>query len=128
MCSHSEDEVEQGLAKVGSIPLEACCSFLRDIPISRSTPGLPRRAAAHDGEPEPIHIEETDTALTVECEGSHRIEAAASVFVDRKIRGMSHLRLPNAEAGTALQRPPKYQIPLAGLVVACIVHAACSAQ
>jgi len=41
---------------------------------------------AQDGEPEFIHIEETDASFTVDWKGHYRIEGAAFVFVDRKTR------------------------------------------
>jgi hypothetical protein len=42
---------------------------------------------ARDGDPEPIHIEETDANFTIEWKGHYRIEGAAFIFVDRKTRG-----------------------------------------
>ena len=42
---------------------------------------------ARDGDPEPIHIEETDASFSIEWRGNYRIEGAAFVFVDRKTRG-----------------------------------------
>jgi hypothetical protein len=42
---------------------------------------------ARDGDPEPIHIEETDTNFTVDWKGNYRIEGAAFIFVDRKTHG-----------------------------------------
>jgi hypothetical protein len=42
---------------------------------------------ARDGDPEPIHIEETDANFTIDWKGHYRIEGAAFVFVDRKTRG-----------------------------------------
>jgi hypothetical protein len=44
-------------------------------------------ALARDGDPEPVHIEETDANFTIEWKGQYRIEAAAFIFVDRKTRG-----------------------------------------
>lgn len=41
---------------------------------------------ARDGDPEPIHIEETDTSFTIDWKGHYRIEGAAFVFVDRNTR------------------------------------------
>ena len=38
---------------------------------------------ARDGEPEPIHIEETDANFTIDWKGHYRIEGAAFVYVDR---------------------------------------------
>jgi hypothetical protein len=42
---------------------------------------------ARDGNPEPIHIEETDANFTIEWEGHYRIKGAAFIFVDQKTRG-----------------------------------------
>lgn len=42
---------------------------------------------ARDGDPEPIHMEETDANFTVEWRGHYRIEGMAFIFVDRKTRG-----------------------------------------
>jgi hypothetical protein len=38
---------------------------------------------ARDGEPEPIHIEETDANFTIDWNGHYRIEGAAFIYVDR---------------------------------------------
>jgi hypothetical protein len=38
---------------------------------------------ARDGEPEPIHIEETDAGFTIDWKGHYRIEGATFLFVDR---------------------------------------------
>ena len=38
---------------------------------------------ARDGDPEPIHIEETDTTFAIGWKGHYRIEGAAFVYVDR---------------------------------------------
>jgi len=38
---------------------------------------------AHDGDPEPIHFEETDATLAVGWKGHYRIEGAAFIYVDR---------------------------------------------
>jgi hypothetical protein len=38
---------------------------------------------AHDGDPEPIHIEETDATLAIGWKGHYRIEGAAFIYVDR---------------------------------------------
>jgi hypothetical protein len=38
---------------------------------------------ARNGEPEPVHIEETDVAFAIDWKGRYRIEGAAFVFVDR---------------------------------------------
>ena len=41
---------------------------------------------ARDGDPEPIHIEETEANFSIEWKGNYRIEGAAFTFVDRKTR------------------------------------------
>ena len=38
---------------------------------------------AHDGDPEPIHIEETDASFAIGWKGHYRIEGAAFIYVDR---------------------------------------------
>ena len=38
---------------------------------------------AHDGDPEPIHIEETDATLAIGWKGHYRIEGVAFIYVDR---------------------------------------------
>jgi hypothetical protein len=38
---------------------------------------------AHDGDPEPIHIEETDTTFAIGWKGHYRIQGAAFIYVDR---------------------------------------------
>jgi hypothetical protein len=38
---------------------------------------------AHDGDPEPIHIEETDATLAIGWKGHYRIEGAAFIYVHR---------------------------------------------
>ena len=42
---------------------------------------------ARDGDPEPIHIEETDANFSIEWKGRYRIEGAAFVYVDPKTGG-----------------------------------------
>ena len=42
---------------------------------------------ARDGDPEPIHIEETHANFSIEWKGNYRIEGAAFIFVDRNTRG-----------------------------------------
>ena len=42
---------------------------------------------ARDGDPEPVHIEETDANFTIDWKGHYRIQGAAFVFVNRKTRG-----------------------------------------
>jgi hypothetical protein len=39
---------------------------------------------ARDGETEPIHIEETDTAFTIGWKGSYRLDGPAFVYSDRE--------------------------------------------
>ncbi len=38
---------------------------------------------ARDGDPEPIHLEETDTSFAIEWKGHYRIDGPAFVYVDR---------------------------------------------
>ena len=38
---------------------------------------------ARDGDPEPFHLEETDTFFAVDWKGHYRIEGAAFVYTDR---------------------------------------------
>jgi hypothetical protein len=38
---------------------------------------------ARDGDPEPIHIEETDTTFAIGWKGHYRIEGAVFLYVDR---------------------------------------------
>src|ERR1700760_4824058 len=38
---------------------------------------------ARDGDPEPIHIEETDTTFAIGWKGRYRIEGAAFIYVDQ---------------------------------------------
>jgi hypothetical protein len=40
-----------------------------------------------DGNPEPLHIEETDANFTIEWKGHYRIEGDAFIYVDRKTGG-----------------------------------------
>jgi hypothetical protein len=39
---------------------------------------------AHDGESEPVHIEDTDTAFTIGWTGRYRIDGPAFVYSDRQ--------------------------------------------
>jgi hypothetical protein len=39
---------------------------------------------ARDGESEPVHIEETDTAFTIDWRGRYRIDGPAFVYSDRE--------------------------------------------
>jgi hypothetical protein len=53
---------------------------------------------ARDGETEPIHIEETDTAFTIGWKGSYRLDGPAFVYSDRETRsGRHHPRLPDRQ-------------------------------
>ncbi len=38
---------------------------------------------ARDGDPQPIHLEETDTSFAIEWKGHYRIEGPAFVYADR---------------------------------------------
>jgi hypothetical protein len=38
---------------------------------------------ARDGDPEPIHIEETDTTFAIDWKGRYRIDGAAFIYTDR---------------------------------------------
>ena len=38
---------------------------------------------ARQGDPEPFHIEETDTSFVIDWKGNYRIEGAAFVYTDR---------------------------------------------
>ncbi len=38
---------------------------------------------ARDGDPEPIHLEETDSSFAIEWKGRYRIEGPAFVYADR---------------------------------------------
>jgi hypothetical protein len=38
---------------------------------------------ARQGDPQPFHVEETDTSFTIDWNGHYRIEGAAFVFTDR---------------------------------------------
>ena len=42
---------------------------------------------ARDGDPELVHIEETDANFTIEWKGNYRIEGDAFIYVDRKTGG-----------------------------------------
>jgi hypothetical protein len=39
---------------------------------------------ARDGDPEPIHIKDSDTTFAVEWKGRYRIEDRAFIYIDRK--------------------------------------------
>ena len=38
---------------------------------------------ARDGDPEPIHLEETDTSFAIEWKGQYRIEGSTFIYADR---------------------------------------------
>ena len=38
---------------------------------------------AKDGDPEPIHLEETDTSFAIEWKGQYRIEGSTFIYADR---------------------------------------------
>jgi hypothetical protein len=38
---------------------------------------------ARDGDPEPIHLEETDTSIAIEWKGQYRLEGPAFIYDDR---------------------------------------------
>ena len=38
---------------------------------------------ARDGDPEPIHLEETDTSFAIEWKGQYRIDGPAFIYMDR---------------------------------------------
>jgi hypothetical protein len=42
---------------------------------------------ARDGDPAPVHIEETDANFSIEWKGNYRIEGPAFIFVDSTARG-----------------------------------------
>jgi hypothetical protein len=41
---------------------------------------------ARDGDPEPLHLEETDTSFAIGWKGHYRIEGAAFIYTDRDSR------------------------------------------
>jgi hypothetical protein len=51
-----------------------------------ATDGLAAQLA-RDGDPEPIHIKESDTTFAIDWKGRYRIEGAAFIYVDRKTGG-----------------------------------------
>ena len=50
---------------------------------------------ARNGETEPVHIEETDTAFTIGWKGSYRLDGPAFVYSDRSRPGCDHSRVPD---------------------------------
>ena len=53
------------------------------MPGCSTHPSSSPQQLAHDGDPEPIHIEETDTTFAIGWKGHYRIEGAAFIYVDR---------------------------------------------
>ena len=52
---------------------------------------------ARDGDPEPVHFEETDTNFAIEWKGNYRIDGEAFVYIDRNsARIVSILGYPTA--------------------------------
>jgi hypothetical protein len=43
----------------------------------------PFRSARRPGDPEPIHIEETDSSLAIEGKGHYKIDGPVFVYMDR---------------------------------------------
>jgi hypothetical protein len=71
-----------------------------------------------DGDPELVHIEETDANFTIEWKGHYRIEGDAFIDVERGSqdrRDQSHPRIPHAEVGASRAQQLKFQIFLASL-------------
>src|SRR4029077_18333418 len=65
---------------------------------------------ARDGDPEPFHIEETDTSFAIDWMGHYRIEGAAFIYTDRDTgRSTAVLGYPTA----LLEMTGKFQICLA---------------
>ena len=80
---------------------------------------------ARDGDPEPIHIEETDTTFAIGWKGHYRIEGPAFIYVDRDT-GRNHPRISDASID-AHRLMLKFQIFLASLQLCkyaplCIGH------
>jgi hypothetical protein len=64
----------------------SCSRRKRDAWLLDKQEGLAAQLA-RDGDPEPIHIEETDANFAIEWKGRHRIKGPAFVYVDRKTGG-----------------------------------------
>jgi len=65
------------LASVVLLPLIVATNFFKlAIDTDRASHG-------RDGDPEPIHLEETDTSFAIEWKGRYRIEGSAFVYADR---------------------------------------------
>jgi hypothetical protein len=57
---------------------------------------------ARDGDPEPIHLEETDTSFAIEWKGRYRIEGSAFIYADRDTgRSTTILGYPTYKAAYA---------------------------
>jgi hypothetical protein len=53
---------------------------------------------ARDGDPEPLHFEETDTNFAIEWKGNYRIEGESFIYIDRSsARIVSILGYPTAK-------------------------------
>ena len=64
------------------------------------------------GDPEPFHIEETDTTFAIDWKGRYRIERPAFVYTDRDTGRHHHPRLPDRQAHPG-SMTGKFQICLA---------------
>jgi hypothetical protein len=70
---------------------------------------------ARDGDPEPIHIDETDTTFAIGWKGHYRIDGPAFIYVDRDNRtNKHHPRISDASID-AHRLTLKFQIFLASL-------------
>ena len=66
---------------------------------------------ARDGDPEPLHIEESDTSFGIDWKGNYHIEGPAFIYSDRQTPArLNHPRIPHAPARATLL---KFQISLA---------------
>jgi hypothetical protein len=71
---------DQRLATIGQLILfstDTGDAWLLDV-----TDHLATRLA-RDGDPDPVHLEETDTSFAIQWKGQYRIEGAAFVYADR---------------------------------------------
>ena len=55
---------------------------------------------ARDGDPEPFHIEENETSFTIDWKGSHHIEGAAFVYMERNRPARHHPRISDAQTNS----------------------------
>jgi hypothetical protein len=70
---------------------------------------------ARDGEPEPIQIEESDTAFTIGWKGRYRLDGPAFVYSDQETgRVVTILRYPTERIADAT-KSVKFQICLASI-------------